>query len=267
MSTTAIPRHVEIWTRVITETLTTGLRAPYSKLRSQDLQWGFENWLREYENLKLNPDVLYTGLVLANRESAVGKFAIIFNTYLYEAIEFRDVSKLKKALHQVPFPELFDNPRLSKSNLDRLKQTLKHEKLSLNLTIEKILTATMIPDAILNTPIHTQSYKDVCIRGLGGQVGSLENLCFHETSERSLIYVSDTDTSVGNIHVWCFNLLQLVALITLKQTNPYTNNPFTDRVTQVLRNKYFIEIQMYQQAIDIITSASKPQKDAPSTTH
>jgi hypothetical protein len=252
MSTTALPRHVEVWTLVIRETLATGARAPYSKLQSEDLQWGFEHWLQEYEALKSTPEILYTGLVLANRESAVGKFAIIFNTYLYAAIGSRDVSNFRKVLHQVPFPELLDNKALSGQTLDRLKQTLQRERLSLNLTIEKALTASELEVPILNTSIHTQCYKDVCLRGLGGEVEKSEDLYFHETSARPLIYVSDIDDQIGNVHVWCFNLLQLVALITLKQYNPYTNQPFTTQTTARLRAKYAIEIQMYQRAVDFL---------------
>ena len=116
---------------------------------------------------------------MANRESAVGKFAIIFNTYLYQAIGSRDVFQLpKKFLHQVPFPELLDNTALSGPTLDRLKQTLQRERLSLNLTIEKALTAPELEVPILNTPIHTQCYKDVCLRGLGGEVEKSEDLYF-----------------------------------------------------------------------------------------
>lgn len=252
MSTTALPRHVEVWTLVIRETLATGARVPYSKLQSEDLQWGFEHWLQEYEALKSTPEILYTGLVLANRESAVGKFAIIFNTYLYAAIGSRDVSNFRKVLHQVPFPELLDNKALSGQTLDRLKQTLQRERLSLNLTIEKALTASELEVPILNTSIHTQCYKDVCLRGLGGEVEKSEDLYFHETSARPLIYVSDIDDQIGNVHVWCFNLLQLVALITLKQYNPYTNQPFTTQTTARLRAKYAIEIQMYQRAVDFL---------------
>jgi hypothetical protein len=263
MSTTVIPRHVQVWTLVIKETLQTGARAPYSKLTEEDLEWGLKSWLTHYDALINSPEALYTGLILANRESAVGKFAVIFNTYLYAAITTRNESDFKNVLNRVPYPELFDNPLLSSDNVQRLTETFKREKLSLNLTIEKALSAPNLVSQIINTETHSQCYKDVCIKGLGGESLDEAALQFYETSARPIVFISDKDDPVAEdighqypIHVWCFNLLQLVALIALNRPNPYTDSPFRSSITEMLSNKYSIEIKMYRRSVQLLTAKS-----------
>jgi hypothetical protein len=182
---------------------------------------------------------------------------------LYAAITARNESDFKNVLNRVPYPELFDNPLLSSDNVQRLTETFKREKLSLNLTIEKALSAPNLPSQIINTETHSQCYKDVCVKGLGGESLDEAALQFYETSARPIVFISDKDDPVAEdighqypIHVWCFNLLQLVALIALNRPNPYTDSPFRSSITEMLSNKYSIEIKMYRRSVQLLTAKS-----------
>lgn len=238
---TAVPRSSRVFMQLIQETVRTGARLPYSSLEPSEIEWLATVWIRLFDELSRYPVALYRGLVLANRESSLGKLALVFNTQLYTAAAATDSAMLRKTLEDPPFPEGESNPYLSDTTRKSIEKTLRGEMQTLNLLVEtESRRSGPIPTQLINSCKHEDCHRDVCISPLvGAKLVDTELISW----PRYVIHVPDRPGSATV--VGCFNLLDLLHLLITDEPNPYTNKPFTLATRKQLEEKFAVQLAMF----------------------
>ena len=92
MSVKIIPQSVVNTKCFFRETVLTGKKSINTSkfsYKPEDIDWMTQVWIRNYDNLAKNPYNFYFALVLLNRNTRSGKFAIIYNDLVYNAVEKR----------------------------------------------------------------------------------------------------------------------------------------------------------------------------------
>jgi len=239
MSTSAVPRNFQIVKSTIKEILLSS----DSELPAENIEWAITVWLKIYDELSNSPETLYKGLVLANRKCLVGKFAIIFNHYLYSAINKKNTSSLRSLLMTSSFPELEDNKLLSVSDKDVVSKSLKEEMMALNLMMEKAVRDDSVT-TLINSDLHHICKNDVCTINNG-------NSRFSYGPVKNFKYVSENVD--GNVQVYPFKLIELISILSNPNIiNPFTNKPFSDSIGENLKVQYHIEISLYCKSQEIL---------------
>lgn len=245
MSISVIPRTAQVVRQTITEVLNSSETDPGYELKPESIEWAIGAWMISYDSLKVIPDLLYRGLVLANRKSHVGRFAIVFNRRLYKAVAKKSGSAFFEVLRTAPFPELDDNPNLSDDEKAAIKGSLKEEMLSLNLMLEAALRDSTVT-SLIDSEMHKKCRDNVCIA-----TGGDSRFAYGPTKITCLVSEPCVELQCCTAAVYSFNTLTLVSLLAFKKANPYTEAPFDPKLLESLQKTYSVEIRMVKRAAEI----------------
>lgn len=238
-----------VLSKIVSETLETGCSLPYGNLNESDISWATEKWT----SFSFQPEILFKGLVLANRTIRVSKFALVFNYKLQTAIISRDSLTLRNVLEKPSLPEIDENKHLTSEEIKLLNDNISREVAALNLIYEQNLgnigpsSISVSEDKIINTENHSDCYKDVCLVQIGNTIAmKKESVNFISSNRKDApIFVAEKIDSKVSTYVWCFNLLDLVRCITSNGINPHTSQSFNQKTLLLLKETYRVEISMY----------------------
>jgi hypothetical protein len=243
-STKTVPRAVEIIRKVIKETVNSCALRPYSELKPEDREWMRASWISLYDEIGANPDILYKGLVLANRNGAIGKFAFVFNQGLYEAAETRNIDAFRAMLMSVPFPELEDNDKLTDEDRIYGAKELRFEMCVLSHLIDALShTRERLLFPLLSGKIYNRYHAYICTT----PVGSMDFAAFGggEVRPPFSVLVSDRLPRHQATTAGSFNLIDLCSIVVYGKINPYTGALFSDPTYAYLLDKYRVELAMF----------------------
>jgi hypothetical protein len=247
--------------QIIAETLETWDCLPQGKLDWVSRKWAVETWARIFKDqVLINVHNVLAGVVLANRHSCMGRFALNFNAYLAYAFTTRDEPLLEQVLSIADkpeaLPEVYDNEYMQKCQISRVDQVFNQEIKALWMTYQKlgaIRSADVNPRVfgelgsdvksagrIVNSRVHAECFHDVCTTpGSKVEIDFLNN-----PAEVQKIYLSERHH--GKIYVWSFDLYDLIRLIVQeKPINPYNGEHFEASTLSHLAKRFQVEISMF----------------------
>ena len=231
--------------QIIAETLETWDCYSHSKLDWVSRKWAVETWARIFkEQVQINVHNVLGGIVLANRHSCMGRFALNFNAYLAYAFTTRDESLLGKILgiadkHEA-LPEVYDNEYMQKCQINQVDKVFNQEIKALWMTYQKLAASVKSTGRIVNSRVHAECFHDVCTtQGSKVEIDFLNN-----PADVQKIYLSERHHE--KIYVWSFDLYDLIRLIVQdKPINPYNGEPFQASTLSHLAKRFQVEISMY----------------------
>ena len=231
--------------QIIAETLETWDCLPQGKLDWVSRKWAVETWARIFkEQVLTNVHNVLGGVVLANRHSCMGRFALNFNAYLAYAFTTRDEPLLEQVLSIADkpeaLPEVYDNEYMQKCQISRVDQVFNQEIKALWMTYQKLGADVKSAGRIVNSRVHAECFHDVCMTS-----GSKVEIDFlNNPAEVQKIYLSERHH--GKIYVWSFDLYDLIRLIVQeKSINPYNGEHFEASTLSHLAKRFQVEISMY----------------------
>lgn len=135
-------KSTQLWSKLIDEIIDT--QRGFSSLSKLDFDW-FKDTLLSII-FEISGDDLYRCLVLSNRYSGCGQFALGFNNKLAKVILARSSEELTKFITSnldILIPEISKNENLSSLQKDTVISNLKTEMLALNMTMDTLLSSSM----------------------------------------------------------------------------------------------------------------------------
>ena len=246
--------------QIIAETLETWDCYSHSKLDWVSRKWAVETWARIFkEQVLINVHNALGGIVLANRHSCLGRFALNFNAYLAYAFTTQNESLLTKVLgiadkHEA-LPEVYDNEYMQKCQIGQVDKVFNQEIKALWMTYQKQAAnvessgttphhresrGVGAPGRIVNSEVHAECFHDVCTTpGSKVEIDFLNN-----PAEVQKIYLSERHDD--KIYVWSFDLYDLIRrIVQEKPINPHNGKPFQPSTLSHLAKRFQVEISMY----------------------
>ncbi len=252
MSTTGLPAPILVARQIFRDVLNTS--KCYSSFEPRDIDWAVSEWVKNFDTLSRDPETFFRTIVLTNRASSLGRFALLFNRNLYETIRRRDSKLLACVLTQPIFPELDDNKHLSQVELARLQKELKNETASVSLLMNKV-TRTHIDlkeDPLINAREHQICRGEFCMNKDGTPVefrapeGGVNPACS--------VFISEKPKKV--VQSYCFNILELVGILASGSANPYTGVEFQAETLELLNKRFSLQIRLYRRYLEELASGS-----------
>ena len=231
--------------KIFKEILRTNSRSPdgLKKLYSENqISWATKVWISNYDNLKKNSDTFYMSLVLLNRKTLSGNFALIYNDNIYRAIEKKKEKELIKLFHTPLFTEIYDNTLITKEELKGLENVLKREMLAMNLFLKSIENDTKIHEDFLNSETYKECFYQ--IHSLVNIYVSRENAKYLPTTNVNYVNIIEYNEHTDSHQVMSFDLQNLLSLINFDENNTYTNKPFDEKTIKSLKDKYVVELKL-----------------------
>jgi hypothetical protein len=226
-----------LWSKLVDEVVTS--QSQLTSVSKDDL-----NWLKAQILLNMSQisgDALYRFLILANRRSGCGQFALTFNNKLSKCVSSRsetELSNLMNARLQDIMPEVSSNTQLNTQQQELVLGNLKTEMLALNMTMDTLLSSSTIypqNQSILGDSTHVQCYGNVCTHE--------SKLTTSVNQMPTVVTVLTNDT--GRIPIiYMFPLVQLITLIVMGGINPYTQAKFSHKTAAMITKRYPIEVCM-----------------------
>ena len=224
-----------LWTKLINEVVTS--QSQLTSVSEDDL-----NWLKEQilSNMSLLPEeALYRFLVLANRRSGCGQFALTFNNKLTKCMVSRsetDLNSLLNADLETIFPEVVSNTQLNPQQKELVLGNLKTEMLALNMTMDTLLSSNTIYSqnkSILGENAHIQCFGNVCM---------YESKLTTSVNQMPSVVSVVTNDSTHIPIIYMFPLVQLITLIVMRGVNPYTQTKFSQETVSMINKRYPVEV-------------------------
>jgi len=231
------------------------------------------------DGLHLTDDQLIMFLVYAD-QSSICRFALIFNEELDNAIKDEDTATIKKILlgPKEMFVELYDNVFLSNEDREFTIRLVSREMFAASMALEllkkKIINLETIDDRCLSESVVIQVEK----RNKHVHLTTLANKCYDEVCLQDAkileddqaratmskyekppesVFTVDKSSSSQTPHVYCFNMIDLMAAVTEDiPINSRTNEPFSKYSLQVIQQRFHKEISMYRRYRQIKRSSS-----------
>lgn len=212
--------------------------------KDTDIEWMTKIWLKTYDKLKETPEKYYTVLTLLNRNTRCGRFALIYNDLVYNTVDKRKEKEFVKLLLNPEFPEVFDNKALTDEEREHLKKILKYEMTAINLLMKRqesskkieLVPSTLYNECFLQVSLMYQQEEDPELL----KYSSFESPNFTTLAE----YNENTDT----YHMYSYDLLDLIVLVTFKENNVYTGKPFSEQNLENIHSRYTAEIKMVRRS-------------------
>jgi len=231
--------------KIFKEILRTNSRSPdgLKKLYNESqIEYATKVWISNYDNLKKHSDNFYMSLVLLNRKTLSGNFALIYNDSIYRAIEKKREKELIKLFNTPVFTEIYDNELITKEELKGLENVLKREMLAMNLFIKSIENESKVSHDFLNS----ESYKECFyqIHSLVNIYVSRENAKYLPTTNVNYVNIIEYNEHTDSYQVMSFDLQNLLSLINFDENNTYTNKPFEEKTVKYLKEKYVVELKL-----------------------
>lgn len=217
----------EIWDPIICNVLKT--QRLYLELTEKQFLWLEETLIELFSSSNIiSNDSKYKCLVMLNRSKKYGRYALIFNSQIYEACINSDIDKLETVC------SLADNPEIAMlENEKRFKWENEISVLmcALNLYVENMMLSNM------------KAYKsEKC-----GFKACMSESCSLDNSIRAVYTASDSnhcvrfaevEESKPYITIHTMRELDLIFLILSDGRNPYTNKRFEPTKLKELENQY-----------------------------
>lgn len=231
--------------KIFKEILKTNSRSPdgLKKLYSESqIEYAAKIWIINYDNLKKHSDNFYMSLVLLNRKTLSGNFALIYNDSIYRAIEKKKEKELLKLLSNPVFTEIYDNELLSKDEVKALENVLKREMLAMNLFLKSVENDSKIVDDFLNSETYKECFYQ--IHSLVNIYVSRENAKYLPTTNVNYVNIIEYNENTDSHQVMSFDLQNLLSLINFDENNTYTNKPFDEKTIRSIKDKYVLELKL-----------------------
>jgi hypothetical protein len=231
--------------KIFKEILRTNSRSPdgLKKLYNEEqISWATKIWIANYDNLRKNSDNFYMTLVLLNRKTLSGNFALIYNDSIYRAIEKKKEKELVKLYNTSVFTEIYDNELLSKEEIKGLENVLKREMLAMNLFLKSIENESKIETDFLNSEAYKECFYQ--IHSLVNIYVPRENAKYLPTTNVNYVNIIEYNEHTDSHQVMCFDLQNLLSLINFDENNTYTNKPFDEKTVKYLKEKYVVELKL-----------------------
>lgn len=209
-----------LWTELIDTALET--QKYYLNLNNEQFNWLKNELIHIYENNILTIKLKYKCLVLLNRTTKCGRYALLFNKKIEESVLNMDKDYLLQTLLNPPLDELDCLPTTER---DKWIQEIEKHILALNLYIDRKI---IIQNEIYNFDqkiCYFDCYKDVC---------SFKSDFVCITPQNIIQFSENLDFQEKNIMME----IDLIFLILSKSCNPYTNNNFTQSFLNLFNQNY-----------------------------
>jgi hypothetical protein len=154
-----------------------------------------------------------------------------------------------------------DSFDLSIEQKNQIHSLLRIEMLTINLLLDYVHKMEIVPKEILTTDLYHSCYKEICISKISGnQILSEEKISPFFTLIPRTLFLSATvygesqsatkvemiKTSLPTKYRWCFDLLELISILSTTKINPYTHSIFEESLLKQLNERYDLEIKMYR---------------------
>lgn len=250
MAVQPIPAIPLVWNRTINELLR---HLPGSETLSEnDINWGIDNVIRILGTLA--PEKIYKNLVYMNAQSKIGAFALTYSDALVSALKSHDFGALTTLLQSASTPEYDDNKYLSKSAHLDYSKGLADEMIALNTLIDRATKQSTPPERLINSLDHHKCREDVCLFSLPpddiASGGGRDRVLLLDRTGDPIVWVADQAGKQQSYVAWCFKLPELIVLIENQINNPYTGVPFTERVLQMVRQRYDTESSLVRRYLE-----------------
>lgn len=260
MTTRGIPRATAVVRKAISDTLKSWSREHYNLLSDTDRKWACDSWMKAYEipsnsdstTLSSEPERFYRGLIFANRESSIGRFAITWNLQLFRSISSRDYNSFRSSLLSPVTPEIDDNSHLSEEERKGIFETVENEMNSLNRLLDAAIYSndeegTM--ETLLNTERHDACKREsqYCINDQKTKEVSFDSW----RRSKAPLYISELHPESEAPHVYCFDILELFNILWFNRDNPYTGRPFTDETRSGFFKRFQLETKLFIRSLEL----------------
>lgn len=200
-------------------------------------------------------DTLLTRFLVYINQCGIGKFALIYNKYINDAIKQRDDLLLKRLLLSPKeiFVELYDNPYLSQEDEEYLMRIVSREMYAMLLFLGKLRKKLANNEDIDNSELSLYCLDEVCIydsKILADDLARAEMSKYETPSP--LTYTVDKSSSTSSPQVYCFDTMTLISIMTEEPPiNPITGEPFSEFTKDLLNKRFHKEISLYRRYAEL----------------
>lgn len=242
--TKVVPNQTLICQKVIYDTLKT-----HPNLTEDDITFG-TNFIC---NLNLSIEKLTAVVLMTCKTTNTGRFALIFNHDLDNALKLQDGKLLVKLLTGDNFLfEVYDS-ELTKEERAVVERMIAKETIAIQNALKeagKLIskgnfasTDHLIPCNLEEKEgtLYSQCYKGVCLKEENSDVMN------GDTQIPSTIYTVDQVEGERLTNTFCFEFMDLIEGLSMTPpTNPTTKQPFSPLALSLLLPRYGKEVKMYK---------------------
>jgi hypothetical protein len=229
----------KIWSNLISYIVST--QESYIKYTEDEISWLTSKLVALFTNKveDLSPDAVYKCLVYLNRDKKYGRYSLIFNMKVSEAVFSLNDVALVEICRNPSFPEL---ESLKKPEQDEWNNNIFIEMLCYNLYTDRELLSA----GNGSIPIEKKlcfCYEEV----LSYRTGIAAKYISCPTKHIVLLSEHNED----GIMVWPIKEIDLIFLILSKGNNPYTGVPLPTRIRNIIKIKYAHILQICFKAYNL----------------
>ena len=207
----------------------------YMDYSENNLDWLQNNLYTLFTKGEISPESIYRCLVLLDKSKPYGRYALIFNKSIYEAVNKQDYTLLTDICSKAEYPEL---EALSPENRKIWQDNITSCMLEYNLYTDREMLATDNKGSLENK--LKLCYQEVCVFKTDC------NARYISTYNQHIILLSERDNQRKN--VWSMREIDVIFLLLSKGNNPFTDKPINANTRTVLSTKYKDIIQMCRHA-------------------
>ena len=165
---------------------------------------------------ELETDKVFKNLIYMSKNK-ISSFAFTYSKNFHKFIKEQNIEKLKNLLNNASTPEYDNNKYLTNNFIKRKNTEINEEILALNFAFDEIL---------LNSNLNSINFEDVLHK------------CKNELNifNESLVWIDSNNSYM------CFELADLLILISTTNINPYTNELFSNSEKEQIVLKYKYEL-------------------------
>lgn len=247
LKTKIIPQEVINAKRFFEETMRNNKKILNSNkyfYKMEDIEWMTQMWIKHYDKIRENPKHYYMTLLLLNRNTHSGRFALVYNDLIYAMVEKRKEKEFVKLLLYPEFPELFDNKYLDANEKKHLEKMFYSELKSLNLLMKFYENSKKIE--LIPSKTYNECFLQVSM--MENNDSELELMKYASFESPTFATLAEYNENTDTYHMYSFDLLDLITLIVFQENNFYTNKPFSEQNIENVLGKYSTEVKMVKRA-------------------
>ncbi len=187
------------------------------------------------EGTPITPESIYRCLVLLDKNTPYGRYALIFNMRIHEAVNKEDYALLTEVCVKAEFPEL---EALTPESLKIWQDNINSCMLEYNLYTDREMLSTenknSLEERLKSCYEEICSYKTEC------------NARYINSYPQHMILLSERDDSIKN--VWSIREIDVIFLLLSKGNNPFTDKPLSTYTRTMLTTKYKDVMKICKQA-------------------
>lgn len=209
----------------------------YTSYSEEDLSWLQDSLYTLFTNntFKLTATSIYRCLVLLDKGTAAGRYALIFNSTIQASVRERNFSKLEEICKSASFPEL---EALSPEAQARWQSNINRQMLEYNLYTDREMLATESRGSLEEK--LKLCYQEICNYKLES------NAKYISCHTSNTVLLSGRDATLKK--VWSIREIDLLFLVLSNGNNPFTDKPLSEHTRNVIMLKYKETLQICQRA-------------------